>query len=251
MRVGFGVALFALPTSLLLFLCWLRSPSRRRASHQPLRLAGNRISVEVSIPSGLVGYVIGRGGQTMRTLEEESGARIRLKDGPSGEGGGEGEERVAVVFGRPECVGRAEEALRALLEARRGRALERRSVLVPGAAVGRIIGRQGSNIRDIQRESGARVLVEGGRGRERVCSVTGTAQQISLALGLIQAAVQGREGGRRGHGTIRSPVFPEEDDFFPAYVSAVDRQGHVWVQVCVCMCGCRCVCDVLLGLHSH
>ena len=62
--------------------------------------------------------------------------------------------------------------------------LESLTMSVPSGCVGRIIGRQGDNIRDIQRISGARVDVDrqSDNAMERKVVIKGTSKQVRLLL---------------------------------------------------------------------
>ena len=87
---GLGLLLL-MPTTVLmvaLWLCpctWFR-PFRRWLSLLSSEPAGEThrarqsVSEEFSIPSKVVGWVIGRNGATVRQFEEQSGARIKFKD---------------------------------------------------------------------------------------------------------------------------------------------------------------------------
>lgn len=138
----------------------------------------------------------------------------------------------------------AETAVKAVLAARQERS-EVVSLALPHYAVGRVIGRQGSNIRSLQRESGARIEVAQGScddQGERECRVSGSHEQITRAVALLREAVLQSDvsRGRRvmqpsappPEGVVLRPgQLPEGGAYFPGFVSAVDPEGHVWVQV--------------------
>jgi hypothetical protein len=80
------------------------------------------------------------------------------------------------------------------------------------------------------------------------CEVTGSVEQIDRALALIEESIQQSELSRRqqalhGRQKTRKPAatpplqdvlvpsyLPATSDFFPAFVSAVGREGTVWLQ---------------------
>lgn len=87
-RTGAGVGLLLLlPTTLVmlvLWLCqcewvrrWLEGGGTEDKSTQRVRQS---VSTEFTIPGEVVGRVIGRHGNRVRQLEEQSGARIKFKD---------------------------------------------------------------------------------------------------------------------------------------------------------------------------
>jgi len=68
------------------------------------------------VPSSLVGMIIGRGGETVKRLAAESGARIEVaKEQAEGS-----EERDIYITGTPECVEEAREMIAALTSSRTG-----------------------------------------------------------------------------------------------------------------------------------
>ena len=110
--------------------------------------------------------------------------------------------------------------------------------------MGRLIGRRGTNIRSIQRQSGANVSIgeRGKGGGDSLCLVTGTSKQIEEALLLIEETIQpdrGREKGghlERQHKGDQPPTLipahlPQTKDYFAVFVSAIDSEGGVWVQL--------------------
>lgn len=154
-----------------------------------------------------------------------------------------------MISGRAECVRAAEEAVKKVVQegVREGEE-EKVTVRVPQFAVGRIIGRQGATIRALQRESGARVnMVRGSEGSlESACVVSGSQEQIVRAVALIKEAVQQselfrkrqalrgrqqRDGGQDHPLSLTSIQLPETGSYFPAFVSAVDARGGVWLQL--------------------
>ena len=150
--------------------------------------------------------------------------------------------QLVTISGRPECIQSAEEAIRSIIDQRLSEKKDRKEtrLLIPDHAVGKLIGRRGTNIRSIQRQTGAHVSVEerAGAGGDRICVVSGNSRQIEEALLLIEASVQVNhkesKGSRQGHSSERVhliPAFlPETNDYFASFVSAVDGEGGVWVQ---------------------
>lgn len=149
--------------------------------------------------------------------------------------------QVAVITGRAECVRAAEEGVKRIVEERVKKGEEGSATIpVPHFAVGRIIGRQGNTIRSLQRQSGARInMVHGSEeSLESMCVVSGTQEQMDRAVALIKESVQQSNLSRRRKAlqsnsspSVTYTQLPETDDFFPAFVSAVDIKGGVWVQL--------------------
>ena len=112
-------------------------------------------------------------------------------------------------------------------------------VLIPNHAVGRLIGRKGTNIRSIQHQSGASISVEDSEvDGQRQCIITGIEKQIKEALLLIKDSVTIVQTQRPSsvqkkcadNVYLVPAALPETDDYFTSFVSAVDGEGGIWVQ---------------------
>jgi polyribonucleotide nucleotidyltransferase len=120
------------------------------------------------------GLVFGAGGEGIRRIQTESGARLDLERGSS----------LLTISGKDSCV----EAAAALVEA-----ILRKSNVdsVPVAEKDRptIIGKGGENIRKLQAESGAMIDLD---GETSVCTITGDAAQVAKAKELIKLYIEHR-----------------------------------------------------------
>lgn len=182
----------------------------------------------IRVKSALVGLIIGRNGENLRRIEQESGARVQFiqaKDshvperqatisGPLRarehaktqifsiieENGGQNvsQEKGAYTAGMP---GRAKVNLPALRE---GEASTQ--VMVPDKTVGLIIGRGGETIKDLQERSGCHVnivgenkSVNGLRPVNLIGSERATATAKELILEIVES--DNRDNNRGGSGT--------------------------------------------------
>lgn len=236
---------------------WVQGGAKQQALPEPTTRLRQNVQVEFSIPAAVVGYVVGRRGVRVRQVESESGARVQFKDKMATA------DKVVVISGRPECVKAAQSAIQQAMQERAAMDEEAvdaseggaMSVSVPAFAVGRIIGRQGANIRSIQRVSGARVSMTGGpedAAAERVCILRGSPSQMECARRLVQESVEqsqlvrkqkpragrlhsslhgvGGQEQQQQHRELAPCKLPAGREFFPSFVSAVDGSGGVWVQ---------------------
>ena len=64
------------------------------------------------VPHELIGMLIGRGGETIKELKKESGARIDISKEPEEEGS---QERLVHITGPPECVSYARRMVNEML----------------------------------------------------------------------------------------------------------------------------------------
>ncbi|XP_064387727.1 tudor and KH domain-containing protein homolog isoform X2 [Halichondria panicea] len=218
---------------------WRRDPPVSGRADNSVKRVRQNVSVEFIVPESVVGYVIGRHGTSIRQVEEESGARVHFKDQQGSK------DKVVVITGRPGCVASAKELIQASVDERlsSGKNQQTVTLTLPQRAVGKVIGRQGANIKSIQRESGAKVtMVTGGRNEAvRVCEVIGGPEEISRAVALIQEIVAAIDKPRpsrptppshtqEGVSNIRDLELVISSDFIPVFVSSVDGHGGVWVQ---------------------
>lgn len=73
----------------------------------------SRTSSSLTVPSFRVGLIIGRGGETIRDLEERSGAKININPEPPGS---RSEERTITLSGDDAAVRRAKDMINDLLD---------------------------------------------------------------------------------------------------------------------------------------
>ncbi|KAH6618888.1 hypothetical protein C7974DRAFT_317992 [Boeremia exigua] len=165
-----------------------RSPSRRNTFSPPRQQYGgndratppNDNSEVILIDSSLVGLVIGRQGESLRRIEQESGTRIQFINGPEA-----GPQRQCRITGPPSARISAKREINRIIEenggnparetGRNARAPQKAAaqqpalregeqssqIMVPDRTVGLIIGRGGETIRDLQERSGCHVNIVG------------------------------------------------------------------------------------------
>lgn len=117
------------------------------------------ITREVPVPSGMVGLIIGKGGETIRSLQERTGAHIQIqKEGEAGDSA----DRIVTLIGQPPRVEHAREEIERMVEERKRAYTHERSdrmssqyavtvsVRIPTDKAGLIIGRGGQTIRGLQ-----------------------------------------------------------------------------------------------------
>ncbi|XP_049818371.1 far upstream element-binding protein 3 isoform X3 [Aethina tumida] len=181
---------------------------------------GGRNFVEIMIPGPKVGLIIGKGGETIKQLQEKSGAKmVVIQDGPNQE-----QEKPLRITGDPSKVEYAKQLVYDLIAEKEMQNYNRRGgsggggggrgsdrgpggpggpdqyndygggpgggnggeleVLVPRQAVGVVIGKGGDMIKKIQAETGARVQFQQAREEgpgERRCYLSGNPKQVEQA----------------------------------------------------------------------
>ncbi|KAF3849053.1 hypothetical protein F7725_015550 [Dissostichus mawsoni] len=163
---------------------------------------GNSSIQQILIPANKVGLVIGKGGETIKQLQERTGVQmIMIQDDPMPTGA----DKPLRITGDPHKVQQARELVVKLIrdkdqgDFRVGRADfgskmggSSLDVVVPRFAVGIIIGRNGDMIKKIQNDAGVRIQFkqDDGVSPDRVAQVMGQPDHCHHAVHLINELVQ-------------------------------------------------------------
>jgi len=121
------------------------------------------------------GTIIGRGGENIRKVQDQSGARVDMEKGSG----------VVKISGSKAAVAKAQELIADLLDPKYD-AKDFMDVGMDGVPV--IVGKGGSNIKRLQQESGAKIDIE--RGLGSVCAMYGTEEAVKKARALIEAQLR-------------------------------------------------------------
>lgn len=149
------------------------------------QLADARYSELVECPASAIGAVIGKGGETIRSIQEDSGARVNVeRDPPS-----------VRLSGAKDAVKKARQQVEAIIakeskakELPKGHVVE--TVDLPKFAIGSIIGKGGASIAALQESTGARVDIQ----RESdSAKVSGSKESVAKAIASIKETVQKQE----------------------------------------------------------
>ncbi|XP_062409492.1 far upstream element-binding protein 3 isoform X2 [Sardina pilchardus] len=173
---------------------------------------GNNTIQEILIPASKVGLVIGKGGDTIKQLQERTGVKmIMIQDGPMPTG----VDKPLRITGDPYKVQQARELVVEIIrdkdqgDFRTGRGDfgsrmggSSMDVAVPRFAVGIVIGRNGEMIKKIQNDAGVRIQFkpDDGISPDRIAQVMGQPDRCQHAVHLINELV---------HTAQRSPFPPQ------------------------------------------
>ncbi|XP_050966147.1 far upstream element-binding protein 3 isoform X1 [Labeo rohita] len=186
------------------------------------QMDGNSAVQEILIPASKVGLVIGKGGDTIKQLQERTGVKmIMIQDDPMPTGS----DKPLRITGDPYKVQQARELVVEIIRdkdqgdfrsgrsdfgSRLGSSID---VAVPRFAVGIVIGRNGEMIKKIQNDAGVRIQFkpDDGISPDRIAQVMGQPDRCQHAVHLINDLVhtaQERDGfggpvGPRGRGRGR------------------------------------------------
>ncbi|XP_038637500.1 far upstream element-binding protein 3 isoform X4 [Scyliorhinus canicula] len=185
--------------------------------------SSNSAIQEIQIPASKVGLVIGKGGETIKQLQEKTGVKmIMIQDGPLPTGA----DKPLRITGDPYKVQLAKEMVLEIIrdkeqsDFRRAEYSSRMGgnsvdVAVPRFAVGIVIGRNGEMIKKIQNDAGVRIQFKPDDGimPERVAQVMGLPDRCQHASHMINELIHtaqerdgqsGFGGPGRGRGRGRS-----------------------------------------------
>ncbi|KAL8152279.1 hypothetical protein V2J09_010039 [Rumex salicifolius] len=164
------------------------------------------ITKKIDIPNGRVGVIIGKGGETIKYLQLQSGAKIQVTRDMDADPNSF--TRTVDLVGSPDQIAKAEQLIGDVLaeaEAGGSAVVSRRmtgqvgseqfSMMVPNNKVGLVIGKGGETIKSIQARSGARVQViplhppPGDTSTERTVQIDGSAEQVEAAKQLVNEVI--------------------------------------------------------------
>ncbi|OAY26836.1 far upstream element-binding protein 1 [Manihot esculenta] len=159
-------------------------------------------SKKIDIPNGRVGVIIGKGGETIKYLQLQSGAKIQVTRDMDSDPNSP--TRMVELMGTPEQIAKAEQLINEVLEqadaggsgtvSRRftGQGGSEHFVMkIANNKVGLVIGKGGETIKNMQTRTGARIQViplhlpPGDTSTERNVHIEGTSEQIELAKQLV------------------------------------------------------------------
>ncbi|XP_029913027.1 far upstream element-binding protein 2-like isoform X1 [Myripristis murdjan] len=166
---------------------------------------------EMMIPAGKAGLVIGKGGETIKQLQERAGVKMILIQDASQ---GPNMDKPLRIIGDPYKVQQAQEMVQEILRERdHGGYGERNEygsrmgggmdIPVPRHSVGVVIGRSGEMIKKIQNDAGVRIQFkqDDGTGPDKIAHISGPPDRCEHAAQIINDLLQSirvREEGQGG-----------------------------------------------------
>ncbi|KPP67852.1 hypothetical protein Z043_113512, partial [Scleropages formosus] len=166
---------------------------------------------EMMIPAGKAGLIIGKGGETIKQLQERAGVKMILIQDGSQE---PNMDKPLRIIGEPYKVQQAREMVQEILRERDHPGFGDRNeygsrmgggmdLPVPRHSVGVVIGRNGEMIKKIQNDAGVRIQFkpDDGQGPDKVAHIMGPPDRCEHAASIIQDLVQSirvRDEGQGG-----------------------------------------------------
>eukprot|EP01067_Filipodium_phascolosomae_P001951 Filipodium_phascolosomae@DN222_c0_g1_i1.p1 len=140
----------------------------------------------------VAGSIIGKNGSEINAIEYQAGVTMKLSPNLRYYPGTQ--ERICVICGELDSIRAALRAVinKVVMSSEDGTHTLRLKVVVPNSAVSAVIGRQGSNIKGLQENTGARVQISNREEamRERIVNVSGVVEQVVKACDSITEVIQ-------------------------------------------------------------
>lgn len=178
-------------------------PQQQLQQQQPHQQQSTRTStidvpVRILVPSESVGAIIGKGGQTIRQLTQQTRAKVDVYRGDPMAPTTALQEKVITIRGQPEnCINACREILKVMkadAESKSKPSDTPLKVLAHNDYIGRIIGKQGNIINTIKKETETSVTVSSindmSMNVERVITVKGDLENMIKALEIIHSKVK-------------------------------------------------------------
>ena len=145
----------------------------------------------MQIPATLVGKVIGKGGETIKNLQQQSRTKIQIDHTAPGD-----TKTITISSENPDYLDAAKHLIQQVISDDSPQGEVQRSVECPPGIVGRIIGRGGETIRALQQASQAYIVVDQNfpEGHPRKVNISGRADAVERASRMVTELIQGEPG---------------------------------------------------------
>lgn len=160
-------------------------------------------AVEVAVPPNFIGLVIGKGGESIKRIQAETGTKIQFDTTKSDSKG----NKICAISGTPDSIRRAQDMIQEIIDnaGNNRRAHDPSRSMphggeevrypVPANRCGAVIGRGGETIRQIKQQSGCDIeldkMSKAMGGDEKVFIIRGPSDRIPYAQQLINEKVRG------------------------------------------------------------
>ena len=155
----------------------------------PTAVPPGQVSDAIEIPAAMVGKLIGKGGETIKSLQYSTGTKVQIDHQHPGD-----MKRVTVMSASREANDNAKRQIEQIVADESTD--HSRTVDCPQGIVGRIIGRGGETIRALQQASQAHIVVDQNfpDGQPRKVIVSGRADAVDRAEKMIRELITGEPG---------------------------------------------------------
>nr|XP_024000651.1 far upstream element-binding protein 2-like [Salvelinus alpinus] len=170
----------------------------------------------VQCPDGMVGLIIGRGGEQINKIQQESGCKVQIAPDSGGL-----PERSVSLTGSPDSVQKAKILLDEIVsrgrgtppssfhEATNGQSGSGQEMMIPAGKAGLIIGKGGETIKQLQERAGVKMILiqdaSQGPNMDKPLRIIGEPYKVEQAMELVQEILRERDqpgfGDRNEYGS--------------------------------------------------
>ncbi|MGH0152983.1 UNVERIFIED_CONTAM: hypothetical protein FKN15_059546 [Acipenser sinensis] len=162
------------------------------------------VTEEFKVPDGMVGFIIGRGGEQISRMQQESGCKIQIAPDSGGL-----PDRSVMLTGSPDSIQSAKSLLGEIVEKGRpgpvfhhsdGPGMSVQEMLVPASKAGLVIGKGGETIKQLQERAGVKmVMIQEGpqnTGADKPLRITGEPFKVQQAKEMVMELIRDQGGFR-------------------------------------------------------
>ncbi|XP_066548245.1 far upstream element-binding protein 1 isoform X6 [Amia ocellicauda] len=162
------------------------------------------VSEEFKVPDGMVGFIIGRGGEQISRLQQESGCKIQIAPDSGGL-----PDRSVMLTGSLDSIQTAKRLLTEIVEKGRpgpvfhhsdGPGMAVQEILVPATKAGLVIGKGGETIKQLQERAGVKmVMIQEGpqnTGADKPLRISGEPFKVQQAKEMVMELIRDQGGFR-------------------------------------------------------
>ncbi|XP_059358321.1 far upstream element-binding protein 1 isoform X1 [Carassius carassius] len=174
------------------------------------------ISEEFKVPDGMVGFIIGRGGEQISRIQQDSGCKIQIAPDSGGM-----PDRSVTLTGSPDAIQAAKGMLTEIVDKGRpspafhhndGSGMSVQEIMVPASKAGLVIGKGGETIKQLQERAGVKmVMIQEGpqnTGADKPLRISGDPFKVQQAKDMVMDLIRdqgfreqrGEYGSRAGGG---------------------------------------------------
>jgi len=200
---------------------YIDQPDAKKPNFPNMMQQQGGVTEQIYVPDNMVGLLIGRGGENITRMQQESGCKIQMSQDNQGQ-----PTRLCTLTGSPEAIVAAKAQVDAVIRNDNGRqggggrppmgggggmggGFE---MMLEGPLVARVIGKGGENIKRLQEETGAKiVIIQDSKdfADQKPLRISGPPDKVEYAKQRVMQVIQeereklngmggGRGGGRGG-----------------------------------------------------
>ncbi|XP_016097279.1 far upstream element-binding protein 1-like [Sinocyclocheilus grahami] len=171
------------------------------------------ISEEFKVPDGMVGFIIGRGGEQISRIQQDSGCKIQISPDSGGM-----PDRSVTLTGAPDSIQAAKMLLSEIVDKGRpspafhhndGQGNSVQEVMIPASKAGLVIGKGGETIKQLQERAGVKmVMIQEGpqnTGSDKPLRISGDPFKVQQAKDMVMDLIRD-QGFREQRGEYGSRV---------------------------------------------